>query len=146
MSPGKRGAPRQEDSPRLAAARRFEQFHATNPHVYDLLVRYCREWVDAGHIRFGIRSPWERMRWQLGLHTDSADFKLNDHLTAYYSRLISAREFDLAELLVQRRSDDADEWIALYLCDQQARELGEQLDADYADGGLFAMSPEGADI
>lgn len=130
--PAPSSSDRSDAYPEMTSAERFERFHNRNPHVYDLLVKYCREWVDAGHVRFGIRAPWERMRWHLGIHTDSADFKLNDHMTAYYSRLISAREFDLAELLVQRRSDDADEWIALRLCDQAAAEC--ELAAD---GGLF---------
>ncbi len=103
---------RSDGHPELTSAERFERFHATNPHIYDLLVGYCRAWAGTGRVLFGIRAPWERMRWELGVHTDSTDFKLNDHYTSFYARLIVEQEPDLAALLSLRQSVEADEWIA----------------------------------
>lgn len=100
-SPSPRGARR---SPR----ERFEAFHAANPHVYDLLVGYSRQALRAarlrGRSRIGIRAVWERMRWDLDVETKRGadDFKLNDHLTAFYARLLMAREPDLAECFETR--------------------------------------------
>lgn len=116
----------------MTKAERFEEFHENNGHVYTMLVGYCREWAQAGHTSFGVRAPWERMRWQVGVRTTSADYKLNDHLCPFYARLIAAQEPDLANLLSFRESE-ADEWIDGYL----AR-------TDYsADGALFALFPQG---
>lgn len=92
---------------------RFERFHEQNPHVYALLVSYCREWASAtGRRRFGIRAPWERMRWQLAITTTGDAFKLNDHYAPFYARLIAYQEPDLRELFETRRAAEADAWAA----------------------------------
>lgn len=41
---------------------RFEEFHAANPQVYRLLVRFARQLRDRGYHRAGIALIWERMR------------------------------------------------------------------------------------
>lgn len=97
----------------LSPAARFQKFHEDNPHIYTLLVHYCREWAkSSGRRKFGIRAPWERMRWQLSVQTirPEGEPKLNDHMTSFYARIIAAQEPDLADLLETRRSI-ADEWI-----------------------------------
>jgi len=94
-------------------AERFQTFHEQNPHIYGLLVHYCREWAEtSGRKKFGIRAPWERMRWQLAVRTmrPEGEPKLNDHMTSFYARLIAAQEPDLRDLLETRRSI-ADKWI-----------------------------------
>lgn len=97
-----------------STAERFEQFHADNPRVYSVLVRLAREWVaDHGHVTLGIRMIWEVARWELIKATRSADFKLNDHYTGYYARLIMACEPDL-DGLFELRASEADEWIERY--------------------------------
>jgi hypothetical protein len=118
----------------MSKAERFEEFHRDNPHIYEMLVRFCREWRDAGHESFGIRAPWERMRWAIAVQTKSADFKLNDHYCPYYSRLIAAQERDLRGLLTHRRADEADAWIADFLYRKDMERLGHG-----RDGGLFAL-------
>jgi hypothetical protein len=76
---------------------RFEMFHADNPQVYAKLVELSRTAKRAGHERLGIRTLWERLRWFFKIEVRSDDdFKLNDHYTSYYSRLIMQREPDLA--------------------------------------------------
>lgn len=111
---------RQEARPSLREQReaddvraRFERFHADNPEVYDMLVRLAR------HARrrrpgrrIGIRMLWERMRWQFNIETDrpSGDYKLNDHYTSRYARLMMQREHDLADAFELRelRSGEGD--------------------------------------
>lgn len=76
--------------------RRFREFHGANPHVYLELVRLAREAKARGFRRFGVRTIWEVMRWNLAVRTirEEGDFKLNDHLTSRYARLLD-REPDL---------------------------------------------------
>lgn len=90
--------------PKRAPSRadRFADFHARNPHIYLELVRFARQVKAAGRSRIGIRLVWERLRWDLMLTTDSDDWKLNDHLTAPYARLIMEQEADLAGIFEVR--------------------------------------------
>ncbi len=93
-------------------AARFEQFHAGNPAVYPTLVSLAREWVaENGRTKLGIRMLWEVARWELIKSTRNTDYKLNDHFTSYYARLIQAKEPDL-EGIFELRASPADEWIA----------------------------------
>jgi hypothetical protein len=86
-------------------AERFDAFHADNPHVYDTLVRLAREWLDVtGLPRLGIKMLFERARWEIAIATQATDFKLNNDYTAFYARLLMAREPDLAGLFELRRS------------------------------------------
>jgi len=90
----------------------FDLFHADNPKVYETLVRLAREWVSrTGRHKLGIKTLYERARWEIALATTDADFKLNNNFTAWYSRLIMAQEPDLAGLF-DLRTSKADLWIA----------------------------------
>jgi len=73
---------------------RFEHFHLRNPEVYETLVHYAREAKAHGR-KVGIRAVWERMRWSLEVEHDPGDYKMNDHYTRYYARMIMSRETDL---------------------------------------------------
>lgn len=95
-----------------ALSRRFEEFHAANPHVYRLLVELARDWMHTtGSDKLGVAQLWERMRWDLAVRTTSTDFNLNNDLKPYYARLIMKQERDLSGLFNLRRAA-ADEWIA----------------------------------
>ncbi|OBK22532.1 hypothetical protein [Mycobacterium asiaticum] len=95
-------------------ARRFEEFHEANPKVYVVLVRLAREWVArTGRTKLGIKTLYERARWEIALATSDPDFKLNNNYTAYYARLIMHREPDLADMF-DLRSSEADAWLATY--------------------------------
>jgi hypothetical protein len=91
---------------------RFEAFHEANPIIYMMLVDRCRQWAATGRTSFGLRQPWERLRWDLAIHTTGEPYKLNDHHVPYYARMIVACEPDLATMLALRRADEADAWAA----------------------------------
>lgn len=76
--------------------RSFRAFHAANPRVYELLVHFARVAVAAGREKIGVRVLWERMRWETWITTTGTEFKLNDHHTSRYARLVMATEPDLA--------------------------------------------------
>lgn len=74
---------------------RFEEFHKRCPQVYRELVRFALEAKRAGR-RVGIRMIWERMRWYFYVERlEDEDYKLNDHYTSRYARLIDEQEVDL---------------------------------------------------
>lgn len=81
------------------AGERFWRFHEQHPLVYQLLVRFAREWKRAGHRRCGIKMLWERVRWEVGIEglpDSSDDWKLNNNYHSRYARLMMRQEPDLA--------------------------------------------------
>lgn len=86
-----------------SARERFLRFHNENPHVYAALVRYARELKRAGVQRAGIRLLWERLRWDETIRTSGVPFKMSDHHTSFYSRLIMLKERDLMDFFDTRK-------------------------------------------
>ena len=87
---------------------RFVEFHHANPQVYKTLVALARKWAQAGHDKCSIDMLFHLLRWEYGTSTSGdSGFRLNDHFTSRYARLISANEPDLADLFNTRsiRSD-----------------------------------------
>jgi hypothetical protein len=87
----------------------FVEFHHANPTVYSALVSLARQWKSAGHDRCSIDMLVHLVRWDYGTRTDTRDgFKINDHFTSRYARLIQANERDLAGMFSTRalRGDD----------------------------------------
>ena len=87
---------------------RFRRFHAAHPEVYEGLRRVCREAVYRGWKRWSIDAAYHVMRWErLRTYRDPhEDFKLNDHYTALYARLLMENEPELGGLfeIRQRRA------------------------------------------
>lgn len=82
---------------------KFAEFHAANPHVYEMLVQLAYEATDANKRRIGIKALWERLRWDLWLAADGDEYRLNNNFTSRYVRLIEEREPGLRGLFEQRR-------------------------------------------
>lgn len=74
---------------------KFVEFHAANPHVYERLVALARQARARGRDKLGMKMLFEVVRWEHTLRTDDPEFKLNNNYTAFYARLIMAREPDL---------------------------------------------------
>ena len=69
-----------------------ELFHAMNPHVYDLFLRFAKQALTSGRERFGIAAIWERMRWEAAFNTTGEEFKISNNHRAYYARKLMAQE------------------------------------------------------
>lgn len=83
--------------------REFEEFHRANPHVYELLCKYARQVKDAGRSRYSMDAIFHRIRWHVRIELRKADpFKLNDHYTSRYARLVMEREPDLKDFFETR--------------------------------------------
>ena len=67
---------------------RFVEFHGGHPGVYQEFERFARIARKAGVKRYGARAIWERLRWHFRVERREDDFKLNDHFTPYYARLL----------------------------------------------------------
>lgn len=101
-----------------AKARKFEQFHAENPHVYATLVRLARQWRGrTGKEKMAIASLFEVARWEVSMLTGDPDYKLCNNHRAFYARLIMLQEPDLAGAF-NLKSSEADEWVADLLAHQ----------------------------
>jgi hydrogenase maturation factor len=75
----------------------FIEFDTQNPEVYRQLVRLARQWRAAGKAKLGIKTLFEKLRWEwhvAGL-TESDGYKLNNNFTALYARKIMKNEADL---------------------------------------------------
>jgi hypothetical protein len=83
---------------------RFLAFHADNPRVLALLLRFADELIAAGRRRFGIAALWERMRWFVAVETRSATgLKLNNSYRSFYARLLLLLRPALVGVLETRR-------------------------------------------
>jgi hypothetical protein len=84
---------------------RFEDFRATNPHVEASLVRLARQAHRRGHRKIGIELLFAVLRWETMMKTNdpSSGFKLNDHYTSRYARLLMDKYPDLEGLFETRQ-------------------------------------------
>lgn len=88
---------------------RFRDFHAANPDVYDGLVRLARAGKARGAKKLGIEQLYAVLRWETFMRTSrDSGFKLNDHFTSRYARLIMEQEPDLAGIFEIRRLRSAE--------------------------------------
>lgn len=98
--PNDKIVPRDSDE---SITRRFQEFHAHNPRVYEMLVMLARQAKQQGRVRIGIKMLWEVVRWNLSrdLPYDET-FKLPNDFHSRYARLIMEQEPDLAGIFELR--------------------------------------------
>ena len=73
---------------------KFNTFHAANPHVYRLFMRFAYELMKAGHKKLSSKLIIERIRWEAAISTTGAGwhvaagrpFLIDNRFTAWYSR------------------------------------------------------------
>lgn len=88
--------------PDLTLAERFALFHAANPHVADALEALAEQWL-ATNRRVGVKALVERLRWEAGIQTTGADYRINNSLTAHYARLLIQRRPEWADRIETRQ-------------------------------------------
>lgn len=84
----------------------FEDYHAAHPEVYAWLVRQARRAKERGHAKIGIELLFAVLRWErmMGKPDPSqTTFKINDHYTSRYARLIMGCEADLVGFFETRQ-------------------------------------------
>lgn len=70
--------------PRIAA---FEEFHSQNPQVYEAFKRFARE-AKGKVARYSSDAILHRIRWWTAIETTDGSFKINDHWSSFYARLL----------------------------------------------------------
>lgn len=69
-------------------AERFARFHADNPHVYRLFIRFTREVQTAGLTRYSAYAIFHRLRWHLMVETTGeGGYRLNNDIIPHYVRM-----------------------------------------------------------
>ena len=69
-----------------AAMKAFNQYHKDNPHVYDLVVQYAKQAIDAGYDHYSIVTIANRIRWHTEIETRGDRFKINNNHLSRYAR------------------------------------------------------------
>lgn len=79
-------------------AEAFEAFHKTNPHVYQHILKLAREIKAIKDVkRWSIRNIWQKLRWDVVIELNKPEderrlnidvYKLNDHHTPFYARMM----------------------------------------------------------
>lgn len=85
--------------PKRTIQENFEDFHAANPHVYEMFIFFFKELLRLGHKRISPRFVMERIRWEMmaptiaspgaGWHVSAGKpFKINNNFSSRYARLL----------------------------------------------------------
>lgn len=82
----------------------FREFHAENPHVARLLLRFAMEARAAGIKRLSMRFIAERARWEARIASRGDRFALNNNHLPFYSRMLERENPDLAGFFTKRLS------------------------------------------
>jgi hypothetical protein len=86
---------------------RFNAFHQANPHVYAAIVRMAMRARARGIKKWSMNGIFEILRWKSAMVTNGEPYKLSNDFRALYSRMVMAREPELAEFFdtKKRRSE-----------------------------------------
>jgi len=66
---------------------KFNKYHAANPDVYALFVKYAREVQTVGFTRYSAWAIMNRIRWHHDVNTPmKGEFKISNDYIAWYAR------------------------------------------------------------
>jgi hypothetical protein len=92
-------------------AEKFEEFHRSNPQVYDTLVALARRRIaNTGCTKMAIATLFEVARWEVSMTTTDPDYKISNDHKPFYARLMMEQEPDLKGIF-NLKSSEADEWM-----------------------------------
>jgi hypothetical protein len=95
---------------KMTTKERFDLYHAANPHIYKMYIHFTKELLRLGRRRISHKFVMERIRWEMlapsviatpgvGWHVAGArPFKINDHFSPHYARLLIANHPKLADV------------------------------------------------
>ena len=82
--------PRVQPEPELKPIGRleadFNEFHRTNPQVYELIYQMVTKLLADGKTRFGIARVYEELRYEIARTGTKDHYKLNNNHKAFYGR------------------------------------------------------------
>lgn len=86
-----------------AIQRDFDQFHADHPEVFSKFHEYAEELWQRGYRRYSADAILHRIRWHFHIERGNRDWKLNDHFTSRYARLLASTYGKFAGFFEMRR-------------------------------------------
>ena len=66
---------------------KMELYHQENPEIYKTFVQFTFQVISSRRKYFGSQAIIERIRWYHAVESISDDFKINNDMAAFYSRL-----------------------------------------------------------
>ena len=81
-----------EDPLKLRGLEAFLAFHALNPSVYRLFLRYAEEAIDAGRHYFAARIIGQRVQWCFFAENRAGPWFIHTYVWPYYARLLALRD------------------------------------------------------
>lgn len=72
------------------AIEKMYEYHYRNPELYDAFKRFTFEAIQSGFRNFGARMIIEKIRWETGVVARDSNFKIDNGIGAFYSRLFMA--------------------------------------------------------
>ena len=80
----------------------FTRFHTENPKVYDEIKEVALSLKRSGVEFYGIKAIFEVVRYHRAIKTSDPKFKLNNNVTALYSRMLMEKEKELEDFFRTR--------------------------------------------
>ena len=66
---------------------KFRDYHAENPHVYELIKKFTFEMIKAGRTRYSMMGVFHRIRWYTDIETRGEPFKIGQNHFPYSARM-----------------------------------------------------------
>ena len=82
----------------------FLRFHAENPHVYEWLRKQALALRRRGRTHYSARTLIHAFRFHTAMTTTDQTFKINDHVSPWYARMLMEREPELGGFFEKRRA------------------------------------------
>jgi hypothetical protein len=94
----------------LTPEERFHLFHSLNPHVYEA----CRTLALDLRRRVGLRKAsmrliFNQLRWLYVIQTQGDTYRINDHYSPYYARMLMDEVPELKDFFETRRANADDQ-------------------------------------
>jgi len=83
---------------------KFWEHHRNNPHVYKALKKIIFRAIEKGYKHFSIDMAYQILRWETGVTSDDADYKLNNNFRSFYGRLFVLDYPQYSDLFSFRKS------------------------------------------
>ncbi len=66
---------------------RMQIYHNENTHIYEAFEKFTFQVINSGRKNFSARGIMERIRWYTAIEAKTGNFKVNENMGAFYSRL-----------------------------------------------------------
>lgn len=71
---------------------RFDEYHREHPEVYGLFKALALRLLNAGRAHYGSDAIIQVIRFEHAIKADAGQFKINDHFSSRYARLLMSED------------------------------------------------------